>query len=944
MTRKAKVLIDGFVLRFPRTGVVNYAFNVIKGLVDSGLCDVEILLQDLGFADQDLAAFAKSLPYRLIEQTDFDARQRSLLGEVWSHPGLLLPLPGTTTRNSAPCDVYHCTDVYYYPCAKAHKNVIMVHDLTTTLYPDTHEALNIEKERQKLAALHDFDHILANSDATKRDIVRFCGIDPGKIATLYLGTDAIYDRPSFISRDELVDSIGVPRDRRYLLSVSTIEPRKNIIGVLQAFEDLVSRTKAYDDIVLVLAGPSGWNNEKLAAFLADYKLQDRVFFTGFVPQKLMPSLYHFAEAFIYLSFYEGFGLPLLEAMKCGTPVITSNISSMPEVVGDCGLLVDPTKPRDASEGLRQLLENQVLSDRFRQSGRARSTQFTWDRHIEALLDIFEVKPVQISPARDSKDHAATPTIANGNSKNGDTYNAGPLVGEEGYASFLAAERWSDAVQRQERLTHIRMMPQPPIFHVLIDGDEDTAFAATVRSCEAQLFPPVSVRPASALKDIDACSGSFLLYLRAGHLLHERALYECARRIIMEPDVDVIYFDEDCISPTGERGRPFLKPDWSPDLLEAANYIGSAACYSLKFAALNMADVKCQYDLLLQCSERAQRVTHLRQILLHRPDTLEDAQPASVLDKEIDALQRRLVRSGREGLVSAVRPNHAAYRIQSKVRGNPLVSIVIPTAAKTVSINGAKRDLIGECVRSIVEKSTYRNIEFVIVDNGDLEQKRLSSAHSFPVRYVTYSQPEVNISRKMNFGAAAAAGDYLLLLNDDTEVITPDWIEKMLRHFEKPHVGIVGGKLLYPDNTIQHAGVVVVHGHPDHVSRGLSQNDLGSYFSNAIVRNYQAVTGAMTLVPTNLFRDVGGYEEGMPLTFNDIDLCMKIWHVGRTVVYDPDVELYHFEGKSATNSYNFDDRDAFYKRWGRSPIDRFYNEFFLSLAPADYSFKLNPRFI
>jgi glycosyltransferase involved in cell wall biosynthesis len=311
---------------------------------------------------------------------------------------------------------------------------------------------------------------------------------------------------------------------------------------------------------------------------------------------------------------------------------------------------------------------------------------------------------------------------------------------------------------------------------------------------------------------------------------------------------------------------------------------------------------------------------------------------------MNALAQRLKRTGRQGRIEPIGTPRGGYRINPVLARRPLVSIVIPTAAKSVMIEGKKRDLIAACVKSIVDKSTYRNIEFIIVDNGDLAPERLSHAKDVPVRCVTYLDRQLNISKKMNMGAACAAGEFLLLLNDDTEIISPDWIERLLFHFEKPHAGLVGGKLLYPDKTIQHAGVVVVHGHPDHVSRGEPRDFDGYFFSGCAVRNYQAVTGAMSLIPASLYRNLGGYEEHMPLTFNDIDLSMKVWDAGYTVIFDPDVELFHFEGKSATNSYNFDDRDSFYGRWGRSPLDRFYNEYYLSIGPAEYRFKENVRFI
>lgn len=931
-----RLLIDAFVLRFPRTGIVNYAYNIIKRLNERSGVEVEILLQDLGFHDPELGAFAQSLPHHLAKPMPGESRVRELMGDLWQNPGLLLPLPGVSTRQAGECDVYHCTDVFYYPSRRARTNVITIHDITTELFPETHDAINIAKETAKLKALDGFDRIVTVSESTRQDLINVCGVDADRIVTNHLGVDAIYDRPHFTERDVMAHSLGIPAGRRYVLGVSTIEPRKNIIGALEAFRLFVERNPQDDDLILVLAGHYGWNNEKLQAYLASYKAIDRVFFTGFAPLELMPALYHHAEAFMYLSLYEGFGLPILEAMKSGAPVICSNISSMPEIIGDCGITVDPRKVGDACDALERLIHSRRDADAFRKAARKRSALFSWDAHVDRLLEIYE-GGADVTAARES-----SKSSADGGGR--DRQPLAEVQSQDRYRTAVQAERNGDAEAHRSIHRHIESMLVRPTFVVLIAGPDSPLRKLTSASCDAQSYAQIEIISDPGEASRFAKAPNYLVILQPGDRLHPDALYHCAARINADPLIEMIYFNEDVMDQRGERSRPFLKPAWSPDYLEAVNYIGSAACYAMPKAVDLLEQSRGQYDFTLRFTEQCRSIAFLDRVLLHRRTSLDEPHAKSHIAAEMRALAGRLARTGRKGKVTAAISGKPAYTIAPSIADSPLVSIVIPTAAKVVKIDGRSRDLIGECVKSIVERSTYRNIEFVVVDNGDLDHDRLGDLGGIPLRKVTYSGRQVNISHKMNLGAANAAGEFLILLNDDTEIHTPDWIERQLFHFEKPHVGMVGGKLLYPDETIQHIGVVVIHGHPDHVSRGKARDDEGYFFSGRAVRNYHAATGAMTMIRAKLYREVGGYEELMPLTFNDIDLCMKVGDAGFTVVIDPEVILTHFEGKSATNSYNFVDRDRFMARWGQDYDDPYYNVRYFNLSSPDFTFVDNGKYI
>ncbi len=382
--------IDGFVLRFPRTGIVNYAYNIIAGLIKDPSFDITVLLQDLNFTHPELANFAKSLRYQLVETNEFDQLIYKIR-RLTVDKGLSvdLPLPRMINRATKSCDIYHCTDWYNYASRHAKKNVITCFDLTTTLFPDYHERTNIVKEARKANSFRKFDIVVAISESTKRDLVENFGISADKVKVSHLGVDSVYEHPNIVERDEFLDRYKIGTGKRYILSVSTIEPRKNIVGILQSYRRFCERNPNRDDVMLVLSGPMGWRNDGLKIFLDEYPYRDRIVFTGYVQLSDMPSLYRHAECFMYLSFYEGFGIPILEAMKSSCPVICSNTSSMPEVIGDSGELVAPDSTDQAAEALERVLNNPAHANGLRASGLRRSKMFSWDKHIDDLTEIYK---------------------------------------------------------------------------------------------------------------------------------------------------------------------------------------------------------------------------------------------------------------------------------------------------------------------------------------------------------------------------------------------------------------------------------------------------------------------------------------------------------------------------------------------------------------------------
>lgn len=384
-----RLTIDGFALRFPRSGIVNYVYNMVLELAKQPGFDISLLLGDLNFSDPEIAGFVhRSVRTRVVEQIEERRRIDRLGSRIFDRKlSVRLPTPGEVSRAVAPGDVYYATDWYHYAAPHARLNVLTYFDLTAKLFPGFHEHTNIVKEARKADAALRFDYIVAISDATKSDIINYLNFPDEKILTAHLGVDPVYEWHPKKPRLSVLPKYNIEPSCRYILSVCTLEPRKNVIGMLKSFEVLQTKP-AFRDLYFVISGNMGWKSEPLHKFMQSYSCRDKVIFAGYVALDDMPSLYSHAEAFLFLSFYEGFGIPILEAMKSSCPVVCSNVSSMPEVLGDCGEIVSPRSAEEAAAALARILDNPVYADSLRFAGNVRSKEFTWHRHAEKLVQLF----------------------------------------------------------------------------------------------------------------------------------------------------------------------------------------------------------------------------------------------------------------------------------------------------------------------------------------------------------------------------------------------------------------------------------------------------------------------------------------------------------------------------------------------------------------------------
>lgn len=397
------------------------------------------------------------------------------------------------------------------------------------------------------------------------------------------------------------------------------------------------------------------------------------------------------------------------------------------------------------------------------------------------------------------------------------------------------------------------------------------------------------------------SGEYTGLLDHDDLLTPDALYEVVKAINEHGRPEVLYSDEDKVTTDlAEHFQPHMKPDFNKDLLRSNNYIThffvAAAKLMERVGGFDEAYNGAQdYDLILRCTEQAKGIVHIPRILyhwrVHKASTADN--PASKMyafDAGKRALEAHLKRCGEPGRVSH-RKDLGFYRVKYPVQGNPLVSIIIP--------NKDQADTLAQCLESI-EKSSYQNYEIIIVENNSEEKDTFSyykKIESDRIKVVVW-HGEFNFSAINNFGMKYARGDYLLLLNNDVRVITKDWLEEMTANCQRKDVGIVGAKLYYPDDTIQHAGIVIgIGGVAGAVFVGMPGVYSGYFHKASIQQDLSAVTAACMMVKRSVYEELGGLEEKLKVAFNDVDFCLRVRDKGYLVVYNPDVELYHDESKS-----------------------------------------------
>lgn len=404
-------------------------------------------------------------------------------------------------------------------------------------------------------------------------------------------------------------------------------------------------------------------------------------------------------------------------------------------------------------------------------------------------------------------------------------------------------------------------------------------------------------------------GEFIALLDHDDLLHPDALAHVSEAIDRSPEVDYLYSDEDKVDVRGLHSSPFLKPDWSPERMRTQMY----TCH---FSVLRRSLVEevggfdpefegsQDWDLVLKVTERARQVVHLPLVLYHwrtiptSAASGEDVKPWA-FEAGARAVQAHCDRTGFPATVKMDENDPGVLHLSPRLTSEPPVSIVIPTAAQVRDVRFKPVVLAVNCVRGIVERSTYENYEIVVVAGeavvpGVIDELREIAGER--LRVVPF-EGAFNFSAKINQGAVNCEGEHLLLLNDDIDIATPDWIERMVMYGGSDGVGAVGGRLIWGDGRLQHVGVAFDDGLPGHTYHGFGPTFDGYANAVRIARDCLAVTGACLLTPREVFRELGGLSLELPVNFNDVDYCLKVHASGRRTVYDPDLVLYHFESST-----------------------------------------------
>lgn len=403
--------------------------------------------------------------------------------------------------------------------------------------------------------------------------------------------------------------------------------------------------------------------------------------------------------------------------------------------------------------------------------------------------------------------------------------------------------------------------------------------------------------------LEMARGEFVGLLDHDDLLAPQALFRIAEALTADPQADAVYTDEDKVTTDiSEHFQPHFKPDFNLDLLRSNNYITHFFVVRTRLAReaggfCREFDGAQDYDFIFRCTEEAKKVLHVPEVLYHwrthKASTADN--PASKMyafEAGKRAIEAHLARCGQEGTVS-LRKDLGFYRVEYPVRGEPLVSILIP--------NRDQKKTLEKCLNSIWEKSTYKNYEILIVENNSSSPEIFDYYREIEkrpgVRILTWKEG-FNYSAINNFGEKSAAGDYLLFLNNDVEVINPRWMEELLGNCQRKEVGIVGAKLYYPDDTIQHAGTVIgIGGIAGHAFLNMPRSRTGYLHKASLQMDLSAVTAACMMMKRQVFEQLGGFEERLSVAFNDVDLCLRTVQAGYLVVYNPEVELYHYESKS-----------------------------------------------
>ena len=443
--------------------------------------------------------------------------------------------------------------------------------------------------------------------------------------------------------------------------------------------------------------------------------------------------------------------------------------------------------------------------------------------------------------------------------------------------------------------------------------------------------------AATNRALDLAQGDYLGFLDHDDLLHWSALNSVEEKL--REGYDAVYSDEDKLDETtGELVEPFFKPAWSPEYFRGVMYVGHLLFVRhdiVRKVRFDPAfDGVQDFEFMLRVSETGARIGHIPRVLYHWRKTPGSIAEATDAKPQIGALQQSAVNAhlARVKLPARAEQSDLSHRLKILPMPRttfPSVSIIIPTRDAP--------ELLGRCLKSVSEKTSYPGVEVILMDNETTDERSLQLMQQYPVRRIPFAHP-FNFSRANNQGAMAATGDFLVFLNNDTEIIATDWLEHLIYYAEQHDVGAVGALLIYEDRTVQHAGVALgMRGTADHTMRGFPFEVDGYAGSLACAREVSAVTGACLVMRKSLFHEIGGFNEHFFTAYQDVDLCLRLRERGLRLICTPRALVVHHESVSRQNYYDMIDRMLLLDQW-ESVIERgdpYYNPN-LNLEHGDYS--------
>jgi GT2 family glycosyltransferase/glycosyltransferase involved in cell wall biosynthesis len=766
---------------------------------------------------------------------------------------------------------------------------------------------------------------------------------------------------------------GIPEDVfvfSYIFDVSSYIDRKNPFCLIEAFKRAFGGSR---DVLLFL---KYFNNDHDQSGVR--KLQEAIrgaanirAFSALLSDEEIVSLHKAVDCFVSPHRSEGFGMNVAESMYFGKPVIATAYSATVDFLDETngypldyrlkpiaeaagpyvkgGVWADPLVEHLASL-LRRVFERpEERQEKGRLAARTIRDRFSTEAIGRRIRDRFEQLGLD-------RPHLARSIFRS---------QALPV------SQRLFPEAAPYAVRHEIRQLRVRPVISivTPVYNI-----EGRYLRACIESVRAQWYPfwelclcddgstnPETLEVLEAYRGIDGrikitrsetnrgiaaasnraaeiSTGEYLAMLDNDDELAPDALYEIAKAVTENPLIDVLYTDEDKIEEDGRYSDHYFKPDWSPDHLRSVMYllhllvVRKELFYTVGGFRAEYSGAQ-DYDLALRATARARAIHHVPKILYHwrkirgSAAAEVDAKPLA-LQAGFRALEDFLKQSGTEARVEAGKLP-GLFRVRYTIAGNPLASLCIPTGDRWGTVPGrGKINLVSHFVRSIAQKTDYPNYEIVVCDDCNLSPQTREALRGINYRLINYTPSgPFNYAAKVNFMLGQAKGEHLVLLNDDMEIITAEWLTALIEFTQQKGVGIAGARLLFPDNRVQHAGVVIgVNDGAAHIYHGAPASFVGYNAFTHLIRNYAAVTAACMAMRREVWKEVGKFDERLAVDYNDIDFCLSVLERGYRIVYTPYAELYHFEGKSCERkTQNPKEVALFRERWMKYiERDPYYN--------------------